>query len=92
MKALTEEEIDQIIDLAYNTAEETILKNMNKKDFEDINIQINLDSLENGFDIDIDISLDSDMPLDDDLSEKAVENSLKAIDEYIEKRNASTDD
>ena len=34
MKALTEEEIDQIIDLAYNTAEETILKNMNKKDFE----------------------------------------------------------
>ncbi|MBR3214747.1 MAG: DUF3194 domain-containing protein [Methanosphaera sp.] len=92
MKALTEEEIDQIIDLAYNTAEETILKNMNKKDFEDINIQINLDSLENGFDIDIDISLDSDMPLDDDLSEKAVANSLKAIDEYIEKRNASTDD
>ena len=65
---------------------------MNKKDFEDINIQINLDSLENGFDIDIDISLDSDMPLDDDLSEKAVANSLKAIDEYIEKRNASTDD
>ncbi|MBQ6443705.1 MAG: DUF3194 domain-containing protein [Methanosphaera sp.] len=92
MKALTEEEIDQIIDLAYNTAEETILKNMNKKDFEDINIQINLDSLENGFDIDIDISLDSDMPLDDDLSEKAVANSLKAIDEYIEKRNASLDD
>lgn len=92
MKALTEEEIDQIIDLAYNTAEETILKNMNKKDFEDINIQINLDSLENGFDIDIDISLDSDMPLDEDLSEKAVENSLKAIDEYIEKRNASLDD
>ncbi len=92
MKALTEEEIDQIIDLAYNTAEETILKNMNKKDFEDINIQINLDSLENGFDIDIDISLDSDMPLDEDLSEKAVANSLKAIDEYIEKRNASTDD
>ena len=92
MKALTEEEIDQIIDLAYNTAEETILKNMNKKDFEDINIQINLDSVENGFDIDIDISLDSDMPLDDDLSEKAVANSLKAIDEYIEKRNASTDD
>ena len=48
--------------------------------------------MENGFDIDIDISLDSDMPLDEDLSEKAVENSLKAIDEYIEKRNASTDD
>lgn len=89
MKALTEEEIDQIIDLAYNTAQDTILKDMNKKDFEDINIQINLESLDDGFDIDIDISLDSDMPLDDNLSKKAVDNSLKAIDEYIEKRNAS---
>lgn len=89
MKALTEEEIDQIIDLAYNTAQDTILKDMNKKDFEDINIQINLESLDDGFDIDIDISLDSDIPLDDNLSKKAVDNSLKAIDEYIEKRNAS---
>ncbi|MBO7719162.1 MAG: DUF3194 domain-containing protein [Methanosphaera sp.] len=92
MKALTEEEIDQIIDVAYDAAEDTILKNMNRKDFEDINIKINLDSMENGFDIDIDISLDSDMPLDDDLSAKAVENSLKAVDEYIEKRNAAMDD
>lgn len=92
MKALTEEEIDQIIDLAYNTAQDTILKDMNKKDFEDINIQINLESLDDGFDIDIDISLDSDIPLDDNLSKKAVDNSLKAIDEYIEKRNASLDD
>jgi hypothetical protein len=65
---------------------------MSKKDFEDININIHIDSLENGFDIDMDITLDSDMPLDDDLSSKAIENSLKAIDEYIEERNSSMDD
>ena len=92
MKALNEKEIDEIIDLAYTTAENTILENMSKKDFEDINININLDSLENGFDIDIDIILDSDMPIDDDLSTKAVENSLKAIDEYIERRNSKIED
>ena len=92
MKALTDEEIDQVIEIAYNTAYDTIVKNMSKKDFEDININIHIDSLENGFDIDMNITLDSDMPLDDDLSSKAIENSLKAIDEYIEERNSSMDD
>ncbi|MDO5825386.1 MAG: hypothetical protein BZ137_07825 [Methanosphaera sp. rholeuAM130] len=92
MKALTEEEIDEIIELAYSTAYDTVVEDMNKKDFENINIEIKLDSLEDGFDIDIEIGLDSDMPLDEDLSAKAVDNSLKAIDEYIEKRNASLDD
>jgi len=92
MKALTEKEIEEIIDIAYNTAQDTILENKSKKDFEDINININLESLENGFDIDIDINLDSDMPLDEELSTKAVENSFKAIDEYIEKRNSLLDE
>ena len=92
MKALTEKEIEEIIDLAYNTAQDTILENTNKKDFEDINININLESLENGFDIDMDINLDSDMPLDEELSTKAINNSFKAIDEYIEKRNSLLDE
>lgn len=92
MKALTEKEIDEVIDIAYTAAQDTILQDMSKKDFEDINIDINLESLENGFDIDIEIKLDSDMTLDEDLSQKAVDNSLKAVDEYIEKRNAQLDE
>ncbi len=87
MEPLTNEEIDEIINLAYETSKKNILKHVNKKDFEDIEILINLDSHEDSFDIDIEIKLDTDFDLPDNLAEDSVNKSIEAIDEYIENRN-----
>jgi len=88
---LTDKEVEEIIELAYSTSESYILKHVNKKDFEDINITINLERGEDNFDIDINIDLDSDAQLPDNLAETAVELSLNAVDEYVEKRNNNLD-
>jgi hypothetical protein len=84
---LTDKEVEEIIDLAYSTSEEYILKHVNKKDFEDIDITINLERGEDNFDIDINIDLDSDARLPDDFAQTSITLSLEAIDEYVAKRN-----
>ena len=91
MIPLTDKEVEDIIELAYSTSEKYILKNINKKEFEDINITINLERGEDNFYIDINIDLDSDAQLPDDLAQTAVDLSLAAVDEYIEKRNNNLD-
>lgn len=91
MIPLTDKEVEDIIELAYSTSEKYILKHVNKKDFEDINITINLERGEDNFDIDINIDLDSDAELPEDLAQKAIDLSLDAIDEYINKRNKNLD-
>ena len=87
MIPLTNEETEEVIDLAYTTAENYILKKINKKDFENIEITINLINHEDSFDIDIDIDLDTDLKLPDDFASCAIEESLNAVDAYIENRN-----
>jgi len=84
---LTDKEVEEIIELVYSTSENYILKYVNKKEFEDINITINLNRGEDNFDIDINIDLDSDAKLPEDLAQNAIDLSLDAVDEYIEKRN-----
>lgn len=91
MIPLTDSEVEEIIDIAYSTSERYILKHVNKKEFEDINIIINLERGSEGFDIDIDIDLDSDVNLPDDLADAAINLSLDAVDEYVENRNKSLD-
>ncbi len=91
MIPLTDKEVEDIIELAYSTSEKYILKHVNKKEFEDINITINLVRGEDNFDIDINIDLDSDAQLPDDLAQTAVDLSLDAVDEYIAKRNNDLD-
>ena len=91
MIQLTDSEVEEIIDIAYSTSERYILKHVNKKEFEDINITINLERGSEGFDIDIDIDLDSDVNLPDDLADAAINLSLDAVDEYVENRNKSLD-
>lgn len=68
-----------------------ILKHVNKKEFEDINITINLQRGEDNFDIDINIDLDTDANLPEDLAQTAVKLSLDAVDEYVENRNKRLD-
>lgn len=91
MIPLTDKEVEDIIELAYSTSEKYILKHVNKKDFEGINITINLERGEDNFDIDINIDLDSDAELPEDLAQNAIDLSLDAIDEYIDKRNKNLD-
>lgn len=91
MIPLTDKEVEDIIELAYSTSEKYILKHVNKKDFENINITINLERGEDNFDIDINIDLDSDAELPEDLAQNAIDLSLDAIDEYIDKRNKNLD-
>ncbi len=91
MIPLTDKEVEEIIELAYVTSEKYILKHVNKKEFEDINITINLNRGEDCFDIDIDIDLDSDAELPDDLAQNAIDLSLDAVDEYVEERNKRLD-
>lgn len=91
MIPLTDKEVEDIIEIAYSTSEKYILKHVNKKDFEDINITINLERGEDNFDIDINIDLDSDAELPEDLAQNAIDLSLDAIDEYIDKRNKNLD-
>ena len=92
MIKLTQDEADEIIKLAHNTAEKYILDNVNKKQFEDINIMINLKALEDSFDIDINIKLDSDVEFPSDLSQKAIDLSLDAVDEYVQARKERLND
>ena len=92
MIKLTQDEADEIIKLAHNTAEKYILDNVNKKQFEDINIMINLKALEDSFDIDINIKLDSVVELPSDLSQKAIDLSLDAVDEYVQARKERLND
>lgn len=87
MKALTENEVDEIINLTYSTIEKYILNYVNKKEFENIDITINLDSKQDSFDIDINIDLDSDIKLPETLASDAIDIGLKAVDDYIEKRD-----
>ena len=60
MKPLNDSEVNEIINLAYDSCQKYILNYVNKKDFENIQITINLNTTNDSFNIDIDIDLDSD--------------------------------
>ncbi len=87
MIPLNENEVNEIINLAYDKASEYILSHISKKEFENIDITINLDTTSDSFSIDIDINLDSDIELPANLSNKAIDLSLEAVDKYVEDRN-----
>ena len=87
MKPLNDSEVNEIINLAYDSCQKYILNYVNKKDFENIQITINLNTTNDSFNIDIDIDLDSDMKLPENLANSASDVALEAVDEYAENRN-----
>lgn len=87
MKPLNDSEVNEIINLAYDSCQKYILNYVNKKDFENIQITINLNTTDDSFNIDIDIDLDSDMKLPENLANSAIDVALEAVDEYVENRN-----
>ncbi len=87
MIGLNDNEVDEIVDLAYEEIEKYLFKYVSKKELENIDITINLESYSDSFDIDINIDLNSDVELPETLSEDAIDAALEKVDEYIEKRN-----
>ena len=87
MKPLNDSEVNEIIHLAYDSCQKYILNYVNKKNFENIQITINLNTTNDSFNIDIDIDLDSDMKLPENLANSAIDVALEAVDEYVENRN-----
>lgn len=87
MKPLNDSEVNEIINLAYDSCQKYILNYVNKKDFENIQITINLNTTNDSFNIDIDIDLDSDMKLPENLANSAIDVAIEAVDEYVENRN-----
>lgn len=87
MKPLNDSEVNEIINLAYDSCQKYILNYVNKKDFKNIQITINLNTTNDSFNIDIDIDLDSDMKLPENLANSAIDVALEAVDEYVENRN-----
>ncbi len=86
MKPLSDTELNEIIKIATDTAEEYIFKQINKKELEDIEINVELDTSKGGLDIDITINLDTDFIVPDNLSSNAIDASIDAVDKYINER------
>lgn len=86
MKSLTKIEQDEIINLASTTAENYIFNNINKKDIEDIEINVEINAPPNKLDIDISIGIDTDLELPTNLSNNAINASIEAVDNYMENR------
>ena len=86
MRALTEKELDQISDLAVETAETYILSRISKKEILDMDINANItyDEILN-VEILVDIDLDKLSTTDEkELVEKSVEAALSKIDSFVD--------
>ena len=86
MRALSEQELDLISDLAVETAETYIFSRVSKKEIldMDINADISYDEILN-VEILVDIDIDKLSNTDEkELAEKAVESALIRIDSFID--------
>lgn len=86
LRKLSDEELDQISVIAVNAAENYIFSRISKKEILDININVELE-YEEGLDVDIlvDLELDSLSSADKNITQKAVDHALAAVDALINK-------
>ena len=87
MRKLTDEELDQISDLAVETAENYIFSRVSRKEILDMDIQANISYDEElHVDLLVDIDLDELTSVDEnDLAESAVEKALEELDIFVDK-------
>ncbi|MDD3985010.1 MAG: DUF3194 domain-containing protein [Methanobacterium sp.] len=86
MRKLSDEELDEISELAVKSAENFIYSKIPKKEVQDLDIKVELD-YHTGLDIDISIDIQID-PLsnpNDNIAEDAVDYAITEIDSYIAK-------
>ncbi|OPY24361.1 MAG: hypothetical protein A4E27_01260 [Methanobacterium sp. PtaU1.Bin242] len=86
MRKLTDQELDEISQIAVEAAENFILSRVPKKEILDLQINVELTSQE-GLDVDMYVDLDLDelsAADENEISQKAVDMALEKIDEYID--------
>lgn len=86
MRALSDEELEQISDLAVETAETYIFSRVSKKEILDMNINANItyDEVLN-VEVLVDIDLDELSTIDEkELAENAVEAALTRLDSFVD--------
>lgn len=86
MRKLTDQELDEISQIAVEAAENFILSRVSKKEILDLQINVELTSQE-GLDVDMYVDLDLDelsAADENEISQKAVDVALERIDEYID--------
>lgn len=86
MRKLTDQELDEISQIAVEAAENFILSRVSKKEILDLQINVELTSQE-GLDVDMYVDLDLDelsAADENEISQKAVDMALERIDEYID--------
>jgi len=87
LRKLTDEELDQISDLAVETAENYIFSRVSRKEILDMDIQANISYDEElHVDLLVDIDLDELTSVDEnDLAESAAEKALEELDIFVDK-------
>lgn len=86
MRKLTDQELDEISQIAVEAAENFILSRVSKKEILDLQINVELTSQE-GLDVDMYVDLDLDelsAADENEISKKAVDIALEKIDEFID--------
>lgn len=86
MRKLTDQELDEISQIAVEAAENFILSRVSKKEILDLQINVELTSQE-GLDVDMYVDLDLDelsAADENEISQKAVDIALEKIDEFID--------
>lgn len=84
MRKLSDQELDEISELAVKSAENFIYSRVSKKEIIDLDIKVELD-YDNGLDVDIDIDIQFD-PLskpNNTLAEEAANHAITEIDSYL---------
>lgn len=85
MRKLTNQELDEISQLAVKAAEDFIFSRVPKKEILDLNINVEL-IYEDGLDVDVHVDLDLDeLSIADEknIVEKATDLALEAVDEFL---------
>ena len=84
MRKLSDQELDEISELAVKSAENFIYSRVSKKEILDLDIKVELD-YDKGLDVDIDIDIKFD-PLsksNNTLAEEAANHAITEIDSYL---------
>ena len=85
MRKLTDQELDEISELAADAAESFIFSKISKKEVVDLDINVELHH-ESGLDVDVtvEILLDDLSSADESIADEAASYALKAVDNFVE--------
>ncbi len=84
MRKLSDEELDDISEIAVKAAENFIYSKVSKKEIVNLDIKVELDYHE-GLDVDVDVDIQFD-PLskhENDIAAEAADHAIKEIDNYL---------